>query len=314
MPDSQRRSRGSSSLFCTFFFFPLQNWTIFLLLNYLVYFDKDGFSLPKKFKRFNLSLSLDFDNPTNSNRNANLTPLTGNYWKRLDSIILSHVLDEPSTLVPPNLSTEEDFTNFITSFLPPYAQAAGLVSRIIARYPPVRNGGPYATERKRLEALFGDVVFLCNVRALTDAYTGKNFNLQYSTTPSTHGSDVFPLFIFPGFDLDAIKPFTAVIPGFEAFAQTYRSYFVSHARSGNPNTYRKSYGGFEAIHWPRPDNRGDALKNVLNATDSGFEVTTDELTKKSTCRFWQDFARDVTELGGLLIIPPPFFFLNDDCC
>jgi hypothetical protein len=276
-----------------------QKWTISQPRNMI--YASTGAICISKLDIYSFSINLPSIIRPTAIEKANLGIFTGNYWKHLDSIILSHVLEEAKDNLPTTVNTDEDFNNYVSGIFPPYAQAAGLPSRVIARYPPVRDGrGVYVTERQRLEAFFGDVVFLCNIRALTDAYTGKNFNLQYSTSPSTHNADVPPTFFFPGFDLDVIAPFLPpIIPGFEAFAQTYQSYLVSHARSGNPNTYRKSCGGFEAIRWPRPDNRGDALKKVLNATDTGFEVITDEKTRKSTCRFWEEIARDVTELGGL---------------
>lgn len=158
--------------------------------------------------------------------------------------------------------------------------------------------------------MFGDYIYLWNICALTEAYTGKNFNLQYSVPPGTHGTDNLAVFNFPGLDLDAIKSFfPPIIPEFNAFSQSYQSYLVSHARSGDPNTYRKSHGEFKAIRWPRPDFRTDAVRNVLNATKTGFEVITDEQIRKSLCRFWQDIAREITELGGVLDY---FLLIQDD--
>lgn len=235
-------------------------------------------------------------------------PATGHYWKKLDSIIISHALDEAENFVSPTIKTNQEFNNLVSGIIPPYAQAAGVEARIIARYPTVRDGrGIYATERQRMKALFGDLVFLCYNRALSNAYPGNSFNLKYSTSPGTHAADTFAIFNFPDFDLDLIKSaFPLFIPEFKAFSLTYQSYLVSHARSGDPNTYRKSHDEFEAIRWPRPDNRRDALRGVLNATDTGFEVITDEQTRKSTCSFWEEVAREVTKLGGLFDLPPQF--------
>lgn len=232
----------------------------------------------------------------------------GNYWKHLDSIIISHVLDEAENFIPLTFEADQDYNFFISSIIPTNAQSAGIRSQIAARYPPAhKDGGVFSTERQRFKALIGDVIFLCNIRALTDAYIGKNFNLQYSTAPHTHGADIPATFDFRGFDLGLIREFfPGLIPGFESFSQTYQSYLVSHARTGNPNTYRKSHGGFEAVYWPRPDNRGDALRRVLNTTDTGFEIVTDEETRKSTCRFWEGIAQEATKLGGLLLPFSPF--------
>lgn len=204
-------------------------------------------------------------------------------------------------MVPPDVKTAQDFSDYVTDIIPPYAATAGFKSRIIARYPPANDGrGIFATERQRLDIFFRDLVFSCNIRALTDAYSGKNFNLQYSTIPYVHGADVIADFYYRGFDLDLYQ-IPGLFDGYGDFAETYQSYLVSHARTGDPNTYRKSHKGFKAIPWPRPNNRGDLLKGVLNTTDTGFEVITDEQTRRSTCRFWQEIAKELTELGGLFV-------------
>lgn len=233
----------------------------------------------------------------------------GNYWKHLNSIILTHTLDEGALFIPNTLKTDQDFNKFLSDLIPPYA-AARLKPQIIARYPPARpnnRGSIYSTEGERAKALFNDVVFLCNIRALTNAYSGKNFNLQYSIAPYFHTADGPANCDFPGFDVSLLNNgFLSVISAadFSAFSRVYQSYQVSLARSGDPNIFRESFGRFPAIRWPRPDNSGDALTGVLNATMRGFEVVTDEETRKSKCQFWQTIFREATDLGGT-----SFFFL-----
>ena len=243
-----------------------------------------------------------FRNLTYNDKQADFRALAGNYWKHLESIIISHVLDEPSYLIPFYVKTAQNFSDYVSGIIPSYAASAGFKSRIIARYPPADKArGIFATERERLDIYFRDLIFSCNIRALTDAYSGKNFNLQYSTIPYTHGADGYATFYYRGFNLSTF-PTRGLFDGFGDFAETYQSYLVSHARTGDPNTYRKSHKGFNAIRWPRPDNREDLVKGILNTTDTGFEVITDEQTSRSTCRFWQDLTKDLTELGGLLRI------------
>ena len=251
-------------------------------------------------------------NPSNNDEHANFRLLAGNYWKHLDSIVLSHVLDEASTFVPDEIKTDQDFSNYLSGIIPPYGERAGLKSRIIARYPPVGDGrGTYATERQRFAAFFGDFVFLCGIRGLTDAYTGKSYNVQYSQIPYTHGADTYAQFYFPGFNLGLLN--LTGVAGFSDFAQTYQSYLISQVRTGDPNVYRKSYGGFKAIRWPKLDNRGDALRGVLNATGTGFELITDEQTKKSACEFWEEIVKELTELGGSFVFNLIFFFYFNEC-
>lgn len=198
----------------------------------------------------------------------------------------------------------------MSGIIPPYAATAGFKSRILARYPPALDGrGTFATERQRLETFFRDLVFSTNIRALTDAYAGKNFNLQYSASPYTHGADVFATFYFRGFDYNLLN-ITSFSNEFGNFATTLQSYLVSHAQTGDPNKYRKSHKGFEAIRWPRPDSRGDFVKRVLNATDTGFKVITDEQVTRSIALFWEEIVKDLTELGGLFYFSYEFHFLR----
>ena len=158
----------------------------------------------------------------------------------------------------------------------------------------------YTSEFARTEALIGDSSFQCNVRYLTDAYAGKTYNLQYSVTPGFHATDLLPTFYNLNIDLNILNisiPYP-LIPLFGTFAQSYQSYLVSHARSGNPNTYAKVLNIPSAIYWPQPDTSGDELTGVLNAGDTGFSVVSDPETREMVCGFWREVAAAVTDLGG----------------
>lgn len=150
----------------------------------------------------------------------------------------------------------------------------------------------YTTEFDRTNALLGQSSFQCNVRYLSDAYAGKNYNLQYSVTPGFHGTDLLPTFYNLNVDLtlfgdDESYP---LIPGFGSFAQAYQSYLVSHARSGNPNTYAKTVNIPLAINWPKAGDSGDEITGVLNAGDAGFNLISDSQTTESICGFWREVA------------------------
>lgn len=225
----------------------------------------------------------------------------GNYWKGIDSVILSHVLDEADLFVPLTVTTDQEFSTLLTQVFPPYAKAGGVSAAVEARYPPVMSAGTnYSSEHDRVKALLGDSSFQCNVRYLSDAYKGKNYNLQYSVTPGLHALDLLPTFYNLNLDLSIFGNGVSVplLPGFGSFAQGYQSYLVSHARSGNPNTYKKTLNIPFAITWPEPGNVGDSLTGVLDAGDFGFSLVTDGETKSSVCNFWVDVAAAVTELGG----------------
>lgn len=198
--------------------------------------------------------------------------------------------------------TDQGFNDFVDKIFPTYAKAAGVNAAIEAQYPPVMSGTnkKYASERDRLIALTQDSSFQCNVRYLSDAYNGKNWNIQYSATTGLHGVDIVPTFYNLNVDISIFgnQLSLPLVPGFGSFAQAYQSYLVSHARTGNPNTFKKTFNLPPAIPWPKPGNTGDALTNVLDATDLGFIYITDDLTRKSRCGFWEDVAAAVTSLGG----------------
>lgn len=227
-----------------------------------------------------------------------LIDLLGNYWKGLSSIILSHTSNEGDLFIDEKILTDQQFNDFVDKFFPPYSKKAGVNAKIEAKYPPVMSGtnGNYSSERERNIAFQEDSSFQCNIRYLSDAYKGKNWNLQYSATGGLHGVDVLPTFYNDHLSPNALPPLP---PGFGPFAQTYQSYLVSHARTGDPNTLKKTNGVPAAITWPHPGNTGDALTNVLDATpDLSFTLITDNLTQTSRCGFWKDVAAAETSLGG----------------
>lgn len=227
---------------------------------------------------------------------------SGNFYKTTDSLILSHVSDEAFVFTPTNIETDAQFTTFLNQLYPAYAQTAGVTAAIEARYPPVMNdtASNYTTEFDRVKAFMGDSSFYCNIRYLSDAYAGKNYNLRYSVSPGFHGTDLLPTFYDLNVDINALGNETSypLIPGFGSFAQAYQSYLVSHARSGDPNTYAKALNVSPAIVWPQAVGGGEEIVGVLEAGDSGFGVVGDEQTRESVCGFWREVAAAVTDLGG----------------
>ena len=141
---------------------------------------------------------------------------------------------------------------------------------------------------------------MCNVRDLSSAYAGKNYNLQYSKALGLHGVDLLPTFYNLNLDLSAFgidQPY-ALVPLFGSFSQAYQSYLVSHARSGDPNTFKKTLNIPPAITWPKPGSTGDKFTGVLDAGVFGFSTVTDEQTTRNRCDFWVQVAAAVTNLGG----------------
>ena len=187
--------------------------------------------------------------------------------------------------------------------MPDYADQAGVSSLIEAHYPPIVSGTShnYSTESSRFEALLGDSSFLCNTRYLTDAYANSTWNLIYAIPPGLHGSDIIATFYDANiaFSVLGTEIDLPLIPFLGPFAKAYQSYLTSHARTGNPNTFKKTINIPSAIHWPQPGGlAGDVLSNVLRAGDTGFKVVEDAMTKRSVCKFWVDALRELTAYGG----------------
>jgi hypothetical protein len=82
---------------------------------------------------------------------------------------------------------------------------------------------------------------------------------------------------------------------FASFAKRYQSYLTSHARTGDVNKYRVD----GTIEWPHAEF-GPSLSKVLNATDKGFELIEDTLTRAQDCDFWRDAFAALTSAGGML--------------
>ena len=222
-------------------------------------------------------------------------PFLGNFFPNV-TLIVSHVSDEASLFVPISMKDDEDFTSTVESVYSLYTKRGGVTSSIIARYGK-RN---YTTTFGRAKAFLGDSSFYCNTRYLTDAYKGKTWNIKYSVLPGFHGTDLLPTFYNLNLDLDdfgSSVPFP-LVPGFGGFSQGYQSYLVSHARTGDPNTYRKRLNIPHTVAWPKPDSSGDRIKDVLQVDNLGFSIITDGQIRRETCDFWQEIMEALTREGG----------------
>ena len=222
-------------------------------------------------------------------------PFPGNFFPSVN-LIVSHTSDEANMFVPLSIKDQEDFINSIEFSYPAYAKRAGITSSIFARY----GEANYTTARQRYQATLDDSSFYCNIRFLTDAYRGKTWNLRYSVLPGFHATDILPVFYNLNLDLDSFngaEPFP-LVPGFGNYAQSYQSYLVSHARTGDPNTYRKRFGIPPTVAWPKPDSSGDRVEGVLQAGNLGFSVISDGQVRSETCDFWQGINEALMREGG----------------
>lgn len=161
-------------------------------------------------------------------------------------MIASHTIDEAQIFLNPAIITDADFTRYLKNTWPTYAGPAGIISDIEKEYPPVNNpNSPFKTEVDRLLVFTNQESFLCSTHALTKAYAGRTYNVQFAATilgqNSTHGSDVLPTWYNPYASLNVagttIPVWAIAGAGPADISRDYQSYLVSHGRTGDPNTY-----------------------------------------------------------------------------
>ncbi|KAK7549259.1 Alpha/Beta hydrolase protein [Phyllosticta citricarpa] len=232
-----------------------------------------------------------------------LAPLefaSGNYWKGLESLIVSHTSDEAELFVDGHVQTDAQFTEFVNSIFPSYAQAAGINAAIESFFP----ADAYDSVTDRMKAFVRDTSFTCPARFVTEAFAGSTWNIEYAVTPGWHATDLLPTFYSSYISFGGNEPVN-LIPGFGNLAQGYQSYLTSYARSGDPNTYRSDdslLGLFATVEWPKTtDVTAENLANVLRVKDLGFSIGEDDQLPYSECDFIRQLCAAVTNVGGYAV-------------
>ncbi|QDS71255.1 hypothetical protein FKW77_000539 [Venturia effusa] len=204
---------------------------------------------------------------------------SGNFDKNVESLILSHVSDEAGMFIKDPGNNETVFQTLLD-----YNWGKNdLVNEAMLKHYPAKSE-KWKTQKERFHDFVQTTVFTCNVRYMTEAYKGKTYNIQYARGAGTHGSDISPTFFTsPG-----------VFGGQSAkISQQYQSYLISHARTGDPNRLKTN----GLIEWPKVE-WGPSLKQVLNVTDLGFTLITDDKTTAEDCDLWKDVMAALTVGGG----------------
>ncbi|KAF1987591.1 alpha/beta-hydrolase [Aulographum hederae CBS 113979] len=228
---------------------------------------------------------------------------TGNYWKNLSSILITHVRDEAKLFVQPHIVNDAIFTANLNAVLPvPDDKNKIIQNAILAQYP--ATGFP--TPDLRVKAFLQDMLFTCNVRFIADAYTEpgvitKTYAGTYTRGIGLHGTDMAFDFYSPQggvWDIAAAKTF----PGLQGFAQSVQSYLAGFAISGDPNAVRLKTQSLAqpTVDWPLIINRRDEenLANVLESGDSGFGLVTDFVPGRKVCEFWKNVYAGMTSMEG----------------
>jgi carboxylesterase type B len=149
---------------------------------------------------------------------------SGNYWKQLDSMILSHTGNEAYMFADPKIDTEPELDQFQKRLLPTNPELQSKVEPHFSQLPDVKS---------RLTDLIQGSSFGCNVRYMTQAFAGKTYNMQYSKARGTHGSDILPTFY------SKQNPLTALVgvinPAIPIISRSMQGYFTSYITTGDPN-------------------------------------------------------------------------------
>jgi carboxylesterase type B len=213
---------------------------------------------------------------------------SGNVVKGIETIINSHVFDEGLIFVPGRVN-DAVFDAVIKHY---WGASQATIEAIRKKFPLSK----YKDQKARFKELYQFQTFTCHNRFLTEGFKNKTYNLQYSRGTGIHGSDIAADF-YNGAAASSMPSFlapTAGDPTFGTFAATFQSYLTSHARTGDPNTFRDK----NSIQWPLV-TPGPVYTNVLHATNQGYELFVDPVTKAEDCDFWRDALAGMTNSLGL---------------
>jgi len=192
--------------------------------------------------------------------------------------------------------SDEAFTSIIEDA---YGNFPEVKNAILAQLPsPSSANAKIATQKSRMAAYMASSTFACHTRYLLDAYQPltQTYMAQYSHSDGGHGSDLLAL--FPPIGKSGFTPlslqFGAADPPSSNFTPAYRAYLTSHARGGNPNTFKMA----GTPEWP-PVKAGPVFSNVLEAGQTGFSLIEDQTNKAKDCKIWADAMAAVTNAKGI---------------
>ncbi|KAF1985344.1 alpha/beta-hydrolase [Aulographum hederae CBS 113979] len=241
---------------------------------------------------------------------------SGNYWKKMNKILITHVSNEVSIFVPQSVRTDGDFETWAPQVFPQWdnqptrltldrfqSSETEVADAIFREYPRTdAPNTPYRNVTSRVSTFIRDTSFTCNVRYVADAYIGSIYAGLYSRGTGYHGVDLIADFLYTGnWLLDEVASIGSWLnpgelgPGFTQFTRDYQSYLASFAGHGDPNT--GATGAAQQTQWDMVVP-GDEYGDVLHAGDDGFGPIDDSMTAKPNCAFWTNGFAALTNLGG----------------
>ncbi|KAK8244012.1 carboxylesterase family protein [Phyllosticta capitalensis] len=215
--------------------------------------------------------------------------MTGNYWKKLKALVVSHTADESKVFLDASVNNETRFNDYVDFFFP----VPSVADKIKSRFTQLLPNEPLGRVAKIIEQ--GRIN--CNARLLVDhfATAGGNtsvYNMVYARGAGLHGSDVAPTFASPDPTRD--------VQGADV---SYQSYLISLARSRDPNMFRAESCSAEppTMEWKKVDageTEAERYERVLRVVDGEYKMDVDETNVKDDCAFWSEVAGALTNVGG----------------
>ncbi|CAJ0538539.1 Ff.00g066000.m01.CDS01 [Fusarium sp. VM40] len=246
---------------------------------------------------------------------------TGQFWKQIDSAIISHVSNETASFTPEGITSEQAFNDFLSLFLPGN-KLSNVRKQIAQQYNcTVLFGGDYTA---CIATTIRDASFTCNTRDLYSAYPTVSYMMRYSFPLESfayHATDLVALF---SNSVDqAVQLLGKKLPPFLAkmyakslintgVAAAYRTYFAALALSGNPNALElPKVAGVQPPKWTVADGSGDLLKDVLTVQipsgQEAFVLTSDDQNGKERCAFWTKLAEEIMSSDAMHLQDPAMY-------
>lgn len=206
-------------------------------------------------------------------------------------LLISSTTDEGKFFTPKNLTTNEDFTDFVATLLP------GLndddLADLDALYPdPTNDTGPYSkshhigkwisTQFDRIGAAYGDYSYICPVQEAASRLAGAGapvykarFNTPNGAPPHMgipHASDA--AYFNGGKNVQ-----------FPEISEIYSAYYASFVVSGDPNKYKTD----DAPTWDRYYGVGSGELVVSNEDRGGIVMEEERAgVRMVECKWWRD--------------------------
>jgi carboxylesterase type B len=217
-----------------------------------------------------------------------LTRDVGNYWKDLESVVVTHVVNEGGLFVG---GATELSDAAVHATLTGLYRNAEVVEAIEKRYPPVNStNSPYTSGIERQATILSDSIFLNNYRRIAEAFAGRTFAASRTRGNAGHGDDIPYVFYNPTLEYNGV-PLPEII-GDAANAQAWQAYLVSFAVTGNVNPLRNET---ETPHWPRFCTASRERLHTLNIADDGWKMIQDSQGTKSMAKFWSQILKQLVE-------------------